>query len=109
MICSDVGALIPINLLCPKAVRQLDDYLEQCVDHTLRQPIEAIERKPAASRNLVEALAVQKLTRKAIKNQLIAVLLAAKDPTSIVITWAVYELALHPETFSRLRNEIISK
>lgn len=104
----NIGALTPIQLLCPRAVRRLDEYLEECVDHTLQRSIEYIEQKPSPSENLVESLAVQHLSRKAIKDQLIAVLLAAKDPTSIVITWALYELAKNNKVYEDLRKEALT-
>lgn len=66
------------KILCPKAVKTLDSYLESLADYTLSQPIDEIEKVPLPKQNLVEYLAVQRLDRKALKNQLIAVILAAK-------------------------------
>ncbi|KAL1963263.1 hypothetical protein VTN77DRAFT_8486 [Rasamsonia byssochlamydoides] len=43
---------------------------------------------------------------KYIKNQLIAVLMAGKDPATITIAWALYELARNPDIVRRLRQEI---
>lgn len=43
-----------------------------------------------------------------MRDQLIAVLLAGRDTTAGTLSWAIYELARHPECVRRLRAEIAS-
>ncbi|KAK8011012.1 cytochrome P450 [Apiospora arundinis] len=43
---------------------------------------------------------------KAIKDQLTAVLLAAKDPVAILLSWCLYELSRAPGVLQRLQREI---
>ncbi|KAH7333355.1 cytochrome P450 [Rhexocercosporidium sp. MPI-PUGE-AT-0058] len=105
----ELGVLVSEKILCPSAVKQLDLYLDSLASYTLDKPIGDIEKIPQQKRNLVEHLAVQRLGRKALKDQLIAVILAAKDPTAITIAWACFELARKPDIYAELRKEIIDK
>ncbi|KAE9963424.1 hypothetical protein BLS_009313 [Venturia inaequalis] len=102
------GVYLSEKWLCPKAIRELESFLDSTVAQTLALPIANIEKKPVLERNLVESLAIQRLDARNIKNQLIAVIIGAKDPTSITITWAVYELARHPEVFAELRAQLLA-
>lgn len=43
-----------------------------------------------------------------MKDQLLAVLTAAKDPSSMTIGWAIYELARNPKIAQKLQAEIAS-
>ncbi|KAG8983276.1 hypothetical protein FRB90_006154, partial [Tulasnella sp. 427] len=43
-----------------------------------------------------------------IKDQLLNILLAARDTTAQLLSWTVYALALHPDIMSRLRQEVLS-
>ena len=42
-----------------------------------------------------------------IKDQLINILLAARDTTSVALSFAVYLLAMHPDVTRKLRREIL--
>lgn len=42
-----------------------------------------------------------------LRDQLIAVLLAGRDTTASTLSWTFYEMARHPESFKKLRQEII--
>lgn len=41
-----------------------------------------------------------------IRGQLVAILMASKDPAALLITWAIYELARRPELIKELQAEI---
>lgn len=41
-----------------------------------------------------------------IRGQLVAILMASKDPAALLITWAIYELACRPELIKELQAEI---
>ena len=46
--------------------------------------------------------------RKVLRDQLVSTLLAGRDTTACALSWLFYELAYHPDVFSRLREEILS-
>jgi hypothetical protein len=46
--------------------------------------------------------------RKVLRDQLVSTLLAGRDTTACTLSWLFYELAYHPDVFSRLREEILS-
>lgn len=79
--------------------------MDDVVDKTLASPRDDLEKK-GGELTLREALALKGASRKYIRDQVITVLLAAKDPTAILITRAIYKLSHNPEIFWRLRAEI---
>lgn len=57
--------------------------------------------------NLVEDLvATHPNDRYFIRGQLMAVLMAYKDPGAILFTWTIYYLARQPALYKRLQQEI---
>ncbi|KAL4904449.1 cytochrome P450 [Aspergillus multicolor] len=96
----------PDRLLAPVASRDMNRYMDKQIDKTLSLPRqELLEREGKLT--LMETLALKTRDRKYIKNQLVAILLAGKDPVAITISWALYELACHPDVAQRLREEVV--
>ncbi|ETI28303.1 hypothetical protein G647_00752 [Cladophialophora carrionii CBS 160.54] len=100
-----ISLYFPDTVFIPKATRDLNSYMDMRVAETLSLPTADLEKR-GSSITLMEALALQKADAKVIKNQLISVLLAGKDPVGITISWALYELARNPEVVKLLRKEI---
>jgi cytochrome P450 len=46
------------------------------------------------------------LVLKDIRDHLIAIILAGKDPIAIISSWTLYELAQRPDVVQKLRAEI---
>ncbi|RAO69194.1 uncharacterized protein BHQ10_005206 [Talaromyces amestolkiae] len=102
----------PIALLCPdwvfepQAYKDYKTYLERLVSENVVQDKERNTLKDGNELNLMRALILNQVGVKQVRAQLVAVVVAAKDPPSIAMSWMVYELARHPEVVQRLREEI---
>ncbi|KAF2195933.1 cytochrome P450 [Zopfia rhizophila CBS 207.26] len=101
-----LALLFPDWLIAPHATKELARYMDSRVDKTLSLPRAKLLQKAENEITLMEALALLQPNKKYIKDQLISVLLAGKDPVAITITWAIYELSRHPEVFTRLQDEV---
>lgn len=44
---------------------------------------------------------------RALRDQVVAVLLAGRDTTAATLSWALYELCRHPDKYRRLRREVL--
>ncbi|KAI1374097.1 cytochrome P450 [Hypoxylon crocopeplum] len=102
----NLAKLFPDWMIAPAAFRELDQYIGGLVDKTLSLPIEELELKDVSTRTLMEELALQQPDRKFVKDQLVSVLMASKDPVTILTTWALFELSRRPELVRQLRSEI---
>ncbi|QRV82734.1 cytochrome P450 family protein [Ceratobasidium sp. AG-Ba] len=63
--------------------------------------------KQAAGETFIDHLVASTDDRQTIANELINLLLAARDTTASMLTFAVYLLAMHPEVMDRARNEVL--
>ncbi|KAH8754370.1 cytochrome P450, partial [Diaporthe sp. PMI_573] len=106
MLFGRLGMLVPDWLLAPEAFRELNGYMDRLIDKTLSIPREHVKPKSRTEFNLMEDLAFQKCSRKYVKDQIIAILMAAKDPAAILIAWTVYELSRRPRLVQMLQDEI---
>lgn len=100
--------LFPDWLFAPKAYRELTRYINDLIEKTLALPINnQTDLKTEKEFNLVEDLvATHPNDRYFIRGQLIAVLMASKDPGAILSTWTIYHLARDPALWKRLQQEI---
>ncbi|KAI4130432.1 MAG: hypothetical protein LQ347_003383 [Umbilicaria vellea] len=55
---------------------------------------------------MLGSLLEQSLSRKLVKDAIMAILIGGKDPVAITLLWAIYEMAQHPEILVELRREI---
>ncbi|TRM66597.1 cytochrome P450 [Schizophyllum amplum] len=83
-------------------------WLDPLVEHALRNKA---QRKgidsPLAERNFLEHLAQSTDDPIVIRDQLLSMLLAARDTTACLLTYVVYLLALHPDILAKLRAETL--
>ncbi|KAH7552601.1 hypothetical protein BM1_08552 [Bipolaris maydis] len=100
--------LFPDWLFVPRAYRELTRYINDLIDKTLALPINnQTDWKTKKEFNLVEDLVTTHPNdRYFIRGQLIAVLMASKDPGAILTTWTIYHLARQPTLYKRLQEEI---
>lgn len=101
-----IGARLPMKLVVGKSLSEVNTYTDKFVDRTIAQSPAELEAIPEKERNLVQQLAIQERNPKNVKDQLLAVLTAGKDPSSMIIAWAIYELARNPDCFRKLENEV---
>ncbi|XXH01914.1 hypothetical protein Hte_008276 [Hypoxylon texense] len=102
----NVSKLFPDWMIAHAAFRELEQYIGGLIDETLSLPKEDLELKDSSTRTLMEDLALQQPGRKFVKDQLVSVLMASKDPVTILTTWALFELSKRPELVQQLRKEI---
>ncbi|KAG9046265.1 hypothetical protein FS837_004762 [Tulasnella sp. UAMH 9824] len=94
-----------------KHMRVVDSYLEPLVSDAVQRrknlkPEEKGEKHEYESflDHLVDSTSDVQL----IKDQLLNILLAARDTTAQLLSWTCYVLALHPDVMDRLRQEVLA-
>ncbi|QPG99328.1 hypothetical protein C2857_001495 [Epichloe festucae Fl1] len=90
-------------------LRVINDFVGRFIDMTLRMTPEELESKSKTDKGytFLHQLALFTRDPKIIRDQIVAVLLAGRDTTAGTLSWAVYELARHPECLAKLRREIL--
>ncbi|PNY27111.1 Cytochrome P450 52A1 [Tolypocladium capitatum] len=92
-------------------LRVINAFVDKFIDRALRlTPAELARSSDAKSdRGYTFLHELARFTRdpKVIRDQVIAVLLAGRDTTAGTLSWAIYELARHPDVVAKLRNEIL--
>ncbi|KAK3328887.1 cytochrome P450 [Apodospora peruviana] len=112
---SNIARTGPLNTFVPRTsfwagMKVIDEFVNQYIERTLRlSPAElASKSKGEEGYTFLHELAGFTRDRKVLRDQLVAVLLAGRDTTACTLSWAIYELARHPEAVRRLREEILS-
>ena len=102
-----------INLFIPKAtywagLKVINAFVEPFIDEILRLSVSDLEEK--TNQSFSHALAATGIRdRNAIRDQVIAVLLAGRDTTASALSFTFKELSAHPEIVRKLRKEILDK
>ncbi|KAI9927423.1 hypothetical protein MW887_003036 [Aspergillus wentii] len=88
---------------CDTVHRFMDSIIDSRYDKAKEDP----EEKDRYG--LFDAIAENSTDRKALRAQLLNVLLAGRDTTACLLTWTFYHLAQRPDVLHRLNAEIESK
>ncbi|KAG5929428.1 hypothetical protein E4U42_005895 [Claviceps africana] len=90
-------------------LRVINKFVGRFIDMTLRMNSQELEAKTASGKGytFLHRLALFTRDRKTIRDQVVAVLLAGRDTTAGTLSWAIYELARHPECLAKMRHEIL--
>lgn len=89
-------------------LKVINAFVEPFIEHVLRIDISELNEKTNPS--FLDALAATGTRdRSAIRDQLIAVLLAGRDTTAAGLSFTFKELSAHPEIVRKLRREILEK
>lgn len=102
-----------INIFIPKAtywagLKVINAFVEPFIDEVLRLNVSDLEEK--TNQSFPHALAATGTRdRNAIRDQVIAVLLAGRDTTASALSFTFKELSAHPEIVRKLRKEISDK
>ncbi|KAF9220585.1 cytochrome P450 monooxygenase CYP63 [Gyrodon lividus] len=108
------GLLWPVFELFDDKTMPYVDTIRQWVDPLVRQTLEdkAAAKKLGVNGNLEDKTFLQHLADSTedagmIRDQLLNILLAARDTTACLLTYITYFLALHPKIASKLRDEVL--
>lgn len=91
-----------------KNIKILNSFVEPFVNQTLAMKPEQLKEKTEKEYNFLHALAEFTRDPQMLRDQLVAVLLAARDTTAATLSWAVYELSKQPKIVEKLRKDILS-
>ena len=83
-------------------MKVVNDFIEPFV-------LRAISRNTGKPGNgsFLDALSEVTNDQKVLRDQLVNTLLAGRDTTAATLSWLFYELAYHPEVYSKLRKEVL--
>lgn len=102
-----LGNLGPFLPGSPKASGVMHSYLDRVIDKARATNEESDpDEKSRREDSMLGSLLRQGLSRKLIKDAMLAIMLGGKDPSSITLVWVIYELARQPEILVKLREEI---
>ncbi|KAI1975534.1 hypothetical protein LOZ53_004388 [Ophidiomyces ophidiicola] len=103
----------PFQTFIPKeaynqGLQTINSFVEPFITKTLALLPEELEAASSKETNFLTALATFTRDPKMIRDQLVSVLLAARDTTAASLSWVIYELSAQPGMVQRLRREILS-
>lgn len=86
----------------------LNNFVEPFIDEALLlSPDELGKRtKSDDGYTFLHAIAAFTRDRKALRDQLVAVLLAGRDTTACTLSWLFHQLGRHPDVVAELRKEV---
>ena len=90
-------------------MRVVEAFVETYITQALAMTPSELEQKSSKSDTFVHALARFTRSRKVIRDQIMAILLAGRDTTASTLSWAFLELARNPRVVENLRAEISSQ
>ncbi|OAA71778.1 cytochrome P450 [Akanthomyces lecanii RCEF 1005] len=86
----------------------MNEFVNHFVDMALRLKPEQLQNSKSSKQyTFLHAVVGTTRDRKVLRDQIVAVLLAGRDTTASTLSWAMYELARHPECVAKLRREIL--
>ncbi|KAF5354751.1 hypothetical protein D9756_005648 [Leucocoprinus leucothites] len=111
---SRLGNFWPLKEMSGDAVaplrKEVDRFVEPFVQEGMRRKQEkANGAKANGSETLLDYLVDQTPDTEVIKDELVNLLVASRDTTASLLTFALYMLIEHPEINRRLREEILSR
>ncbi|KAG9035693.1 hypothetical protein FS837_001848 [Tulasnella sp. UAMH 9824] len=89
-------------------MRVVDSYLEPLVRDAVRRRKNLEPEEKGEYESFLDHLADSTSDVPLIKDQLLNILLAARDTTAQLLSWTCYVLALHPDIMDRLRQEVLA-
>ncbi|KAL6853262.1 cytochrome P450 [Trichoderma novae-zelandiae] len=111
-----IFVLNPIAPLIPKgdyhrAIRRVEEFIEPAIARALAIPQAQLEELSKSDMEFSFLHSIVRHTRnpRVIRDQIMSVLLAGRDTTAATLCWAMYELSNYPETWARLRSEVLAE
>ncbi|KAG8917235.1 hypothetical protein FRC01_002588, partial [Tulasnella sp. 417] len=91
-----------------KHMRVVDSYLEPLVRDAVQRRKNVKPEEKGEYKSFLDNLASSTNDVELIKDQLLNILIAARDTTAQLLSWTCYVLALHPDIMARLREEVLA-
>jgi len=85
----------------------LNNFISPFVERAISMS-KSVSNEDDEGKDFTHSLSKFTQDRKVLRDQLVSTLLAGRDTTACALSWLFYELAYHPDVFSRLREEILS-
>ncbi|KAH7326664.1 cytochrome P450 [Stachybotrys elegans] len=106
---SKLQGLIPKSTFWA-GLKVMNSFMGQYIQRAIRMSPEELSEKTRSDMSYTFLHELAKFTRepKVLRDQIVAILLAGRDTTASTLSWALYELARHPEIVAKLRAEILS-
>ncbi|KAI4110969.1 MAG: hypothetical protein LQ339_000971 [Xanthoria mediterranea] len=95
-----------------KGLKVIDSFIEPFVQDALNNSPEELDEKEAKSMNgstWLQSVARFTRDRQVIRDQIVNILLAGRDTTAGTLSFLFKELSAHPDTYGKLRREILEK
>jgi cytochrome P450 len=92
-----------------EGLRVVEAFIETYITKALALTPSELEQKSSKSDTFVHALARFTRSRKVIRDQIMAILLAGRDTTASSLSWTFLELARNPHVVEKLRSEIVNQ
>lgn len=94
---------VPDTWLVPKALKNLNAYTNAITDRAYARDL---SKKTPEDYNMLDDLVSQKKSYKDIKEALMSIMLGGKDPSAILITWAISLMGKHPHIMKKMQAEV---
>ncbi|KAL8659577.1 MAG: hypothetical protein Q9226_000358 [Calogaya cf. arnoldii] len=95
-----------------KGLKVMDAFIEPFIQDALNYSPEELDEKEVQSKTgstWLQSVARFTRDRKAIRDQIVNILLAGRDTTAGTLSFLFKELSAHPDVYDKLRGEILSK
>ncbi|KAK0379655.1 cytochrome P450 [Colletotrichum limetticola] len=89
--------------LAPKALKELNDYTSGIVDRAYARDL---SKKSPEDYNMLDDLVSQKKSVKDIKDSMMTIMLGGKDPSAILIAWAIFLMGKYPNVMKKMQAEV---
>ncbi|EFY84206.1 hypothetical protein J3459_006242 [Metarhizium acridum] len=111
-----IFVLNPIAPLIPKGeyyrcIRKLEEFIEPIIQRAISLPQHELEELSKIDSQYTFLHSIARVTKdpKVIRDEIMSVLLAGRDTTAATLSWVMYEMAYVPETWAKLREEILNE
>ncbi|KAI5456123.1 cytochrome P450 [Mariannaea sp. PMI_226] len=90
-------------------LRVVHEFIDFYIERALRLSPEELAAKSSGDHNytFLHALAGFNRDRIFLRDQIMSILIASRDTTACILSWALYELGRHPEAVTKLRAELL--
>lgn len=86
-----------------EACATVNKFADRIIDQNMRNLSDSTETKDGGlAGNLVQVCR----DREAARGQIVSILLAGRDTTALLLSWLMFHLVRHPESMSKIRQEI---